>query len=217
MKVGTDSVLLAAWANLKSRTMRVLDIGTGSGLIALMMAQRTETAQIIAIDIEPLAIEEASLNFSQSAWSNRLNAQKIAVQDFDPSENFDCVISNPPFFEFNFHSIDAERSMARQQTELSFQDLLINSKRLMSAEASCHFVIPYFETENFIKLASDQNLSAYKLCYVKGNASAHYKRTLMSLSFEKKTLEEEELIIEISRHQYTEAYIDIVKDFYLNM
>jgi len=217
MKVGTDAVLLGAWAELNTAIKTILDIGTGTGLIALIMAQRHKSARIKAIDIEPRASEEAALNFQKSPWSDRLKAHSISLQNFNSEETFDLIISNPPFFEFNFLGIDAERTIARQQSKLSFQDLLIHSKRLMAEDATCHYILPYFETEDFLKLSSEQGLFPYRTCYVKGNKDAPMKRTLISLSKEKRSLLEEELIIEVSRHQYTEAYIDLVKDFYLNM
>jgi len=217
MKVGTDAVLLGAWAEANESPKNILDIGTGTGLIALIMAQRFSDSQITAVDIEPNAIREADQNFQRSQWSDRLRAIHTSVQSYEPDMKFDLIISNPPFFEFNFHGIDAERTMARQQSTLSFSELLTHSKWLMSRNGTLHYVIPFFEKLSFLEKASELGLEPFRLCDVKGNKSAQAKRTLVSLSQEDETLSEEELIIEIARHEYTDDYINLVKDFYLNM
>ena len=218
MKVGTDGVLLGAWTEIGEGASRILDIGTGTGLIALMTAQRHLSAEIIGIDIEPTAVSEAALNFQNSPWSNRLKAVNSSVQEFNAKSKFDMIISNPPFIEFNFHSIDGNRSVARQQEKLTFEELIKHSSRLLNDAGAFSIIIPAFEKDAFIELAVAEKLYPHRICEVKGRANLDAKRVLTT--FKKKPISailEEELVIEIERHKYTEAYIDLVKDFYLNM
>lgn len=218
MKVGTDGVLLGAWAEIEQYLVRILDIGTGTGLISLMMAQRHPSAEIIGIDIEATAVSEADQNFRTSPWSDRLKTMNSSIQEFKSEKKFDLIISNPPFFEFNFHSIDGNRSVARQQEKLTFDELILSAAALLSEDGSFSVIIPALEKDAFINSALEEKLYLERICEVKGRANVDAKRLLMT--FRKKPssyIREERLIIEIERHSYTEEYIALVKDFYLNM
>lgn len=217
MKVGTDGVLLGAWSAIPKEPIRILDIGTGTGLIAIMMAQRTDSSLIDAIDIEEDAFIEAESNFHNSPWSERLSAIHSSVQEFQSEHKYDLIISNPPFYEFNFHSVDASRSVARQQETLNFSELIQNSYRLLKPNGLFSIIIPSYEKEAFIELAEAQKLFLNRICSVKGRKDLNAKRVMMTFSKQKSNVKEESLIIEIERHKYTDEYIDLVKDFYLNM
>ena len=138
MKVGTDGVLLGAWCplmQLRSSEVeegrKVLDIGTGSGLIALMLAQRLPKAQITAIDIDTDAVEQATYNFSISPWSERLDCQQTALQDLAGEGIYDLIVSNPPYFQDSLKNPDNQRAIARQTDTLSYHELLTDSDRLL--------------------------------------------------------------------------------------
>ena len=131
MKVGTDGVLLGAWADSENAT-NILDIGTGTGLIALMLAQRNLKANITAIEIDEQASLQASENFNNSPWEIRLSIKNLKLQDFVVEEKFDLIVSNPPFFNNTFQANSSERNIARQTETLSFNELLKNTASLLS-------------------------------------------------------------------------------------
>jgi len=219
MKVGTDGVLLGAWVNLNFNPQSILDIGTGTGLIALQMAQRSDAEILDAIELEPQAFEEAVDNFEQSDWGDRLYCYHSSLQDFadEIDDTYDLIISNPPFFERDTQIENKGRSMARQNTTLTYSDLLKCSSKLLSEKGCCAFIIPYLEEQIFLNLALENNLYPQRITHVKGHKTALVKRSLIQLSRTKSEPILETLVIEISRHQYTEAYKNLVKDFYLKM
>ena len=215
MKVGTDGVLLGAWA--KIGTGNILDIGTGTGLIALMLAQRTTSAKIDAIEIEPKAYQEASENFNSSNWSNRVKAHLSFIQNFIPTKKYDYIISNPPFFIDSTKALKSDRSNARHTDTLSFSDLIDSVVRLLNPDGIFSLILPITETEQFIELAEERDLFLKRQCVVKPNTNKSPRRILMEFSFYKTNLITEELTIETeTRHQYTKEYISLTKDFYLN-
>src|SRR5688572_28245976 len=152
MKVGTDGVLLGAWVEVKN-AKRLLDIGTGTGVIALMLAQRTQPdVTIDAIEIDPDAIEDASENFSSSPWSNRFTLHRGRVQEFS-SKKFDILVSNPPYFIDSYKPPNDQRIIARHSESLSFEDLLRVSEKLLTENGTLNVILPYTEGLQFIDLA----------------------------------------------------------------
>lgn len=148
MKVGTDAVLLGAWVALRATDRRVLDIGTGTGVIALMLAQRSE-ARITAIDIDPACAEQASENFAASPWADRLEVRCQPVQQYDPDERFDLVVSNPPYFVDSLRSPDEGRNTARHTVDLTFDELAAAVLRLLSPGGRFALVLPPAEMQRF--------------------------------------------------------------------
>ncbi len=215
MKIGTDGVLLGAWAEAEDPKY-ILDIGSGTGLIALMLAQRFPNAQITAIEMEKNAAEESAMNFSESLFRDRCRAFHTSLQDFRSEIKFDLIVSNPPFFKLT-HPTDTSRNKARQQSELEFVDLLMHSRRLLSESGKCAYIIP-FEAENeLMVLAEKSALFPMKITRVKGNPHSEFKRSLMLFSQIKNSPMINELTVELSRGIYTEDYINLTKDFYLKM
>lgn len=219
MKVGTDGVLLGAWANA-DHAATLLDIGTGSGLIALMLAQRYPNIDILGIDIDKAATTQAGDNFLKSAWSNRLQAIHAPLEQFasECTTRFDVIVSNPPYFLQSLHSPDRQRTTARHTTELSYHSLLLHSHKLLSANGSLHLILPVNEAENLL-----ENLAAYKFfclrkTYVHPTKDAPPKRLLITLKKIAGTVQHDSLTIESGiRHQYTPEYINLTHDFYLKM
>ena len=219
MKVGTDGVLLGAWAQIPEDTASILDIGTGTGLIALQMAQRSEAETIDALEIESNAFEQAVENFENSSWSDRLFCYHASVQEFENEvdEQYDLVISNPPYFNDTFKDLNQERALARHTHELSYKELLSAVAKLLSVQGNCAFIIPFKEESRFIEQASKEKLYPIRILRVRGNEQSELKRSLLQFSRHPNKVFPKELIIEKNRHVYTTQYIELVKDFYLNM
>lgn len=221
MKIGTDGVLLGAWASLENHPFSILDIGTGTGIIALMMAQRSSAELIDALEIDEDAYEQAVENFENSDWGDRLFCYHAAfdefVEEMQEEEKYDLIISNPPFYSDEYTSGNAQRDQARFADALPFEELLQGVSLLLSEEGKFNVIIPKKEEETFLKIAEQNHLFPHRITRVKGDVNSEVKRSLMEFGFEKKELNPTELTIENSRHNYTPEYIELVKDFYLKM
>ena len=219
MKVGTDGVLLGAWVSLNSNPYSILDVGAGTGLISLMMAQRSSAEILDAVEINDSAYEQAVENFENSDWSDRLFCYHASIQEVanDPEDVYDLIVSNPPFYTSTYKELNPDRAQARHAEDLSFETLLFCTSKLLSPKGQCAFIIPYEEEDDFIKIAHNFELFPNRLSRVSGSVTSKIKRSLIQLSFKKCDLKPEELVIEIERHQYTPEYIALVKDFYLKM
>jgi len=220
MKIGTDGVLLGAWAPINEQTFSILDIGSGTGIIALMLAQRSDADQIDALEIDENAYEQAVENFENSPWSDRLFCYHAGLDEFmeEPEDEYDLVVSNPPFYTENYFSGDEQRDQARFTESLPFEDLIEAADLLLSENGVFAIIIPFKEEEKLIALAHDFDLFPMKITRVKGTSTTEIKRTL--LAFSRNTTENfpvDELVIEIGRHEYTPEYINLTKDFYLKM
>ena len=220
MKIGTDGVLLGAWASLENQPFSILDIGAGTGVIALMLAQRSFAELIDALEIEENAYEQCVDNFENSDWGDRLFCYHAALDEFAEEmegETYDLIISNPPFYDENFTSTEENRNLARFTEALPFEDLVKYSAQLLAEKGKFCTIIPHKNEEEFIQLASKEKLFPQKITRVRGHKNSPIKRSLLQFGFEQTTLETSELIIEIERHIYTEDYKNLVKDFYLKM
>lgn len=220
MKIGTDGVLLGAWASLENQPFSILDIGAGTGVIALMLAQRSFSELIDALEIEENAYEQCVDNFENSDWGDRLFCYHAALDEFAEEmegETYDLIISNPPFYDENFTSTEENRNLARFTEALPFEDLVKYSAQLLAEKGKFCTIIPHKNEEEFIQLASKEKLFPQKITRVRGHKNSPIKRSLLQFGFEQTTLETSELIIEIDRHVYTEDYKNLVKDFYLKM
>ena len=222
MKVGTDGVLLGAWAPIFHQPYNILDIGAGTGLIALMLAQRSSAEQIDAIEIDEDAYEQCVENFEKSNWNDRLFCYHAGLDEytdelFEEEEEYDLIVSNPPFYSENYSSGDEKRDQARFQDALPFDELIESAQALLSNNGIFAVIIPYKEEERFIQLAKSIGLFLLKTTRVKGTTESEIKRSLLAFSRLEQTPIIDELIIEIERHQYTDDYKELTKDFYLKM
>lgn len=222
MKVGTDGVLLGAWAPIFHQPYNILDIGAGTGLIALMLAQRSSAEQIDAIEIDEDAYEQCVENFEKSNWNDRLFCYHAGLDEytdelFEEEEEYDLIVSNPPFYSENYSSGDEKRDQARFQDALPFNELIESAQALLSKNGIFAVIIPYKEEGNFIELAASIGLFPLKITRVKGTIQTEIKRSLLAFSrLEQKPIVDE-LIIEIERHKYTPEYIELTKEFYLKL
>lgn len=219
MKVGTDGVLLGAWVHIFPKTSAILDIGTGTGLIALMLAQRCALANIDAIELNAEAFEQAVDNFENSNWGDRLFCYHASLQEFtnEFDEKYDLIVANPPFFNPTDYQIPKNRVMARHTQALSYPELLKCTAQLLSKNGTCAFIIPVSEEKNVINLALNYNLKVFRKTHVRGTKNSPVKRTLLQFSFSEVELDENEITLEKSRHIYTDEYVYLVRDFYLNL
>lgn len=220
MKIGTDSVLLGAWTPIYNNPFSVLDIGTGTGILSLMLAQRTSAEQIDALEIDENAYEQCVENFENSPWGDRLFCFHAGLDEFieEPEDEYDLIISNPPFFSEDYFTGNEQRDQARFQDALPFEHLIEAVDLLLSENGIFAVIIPYKEEKKFLDLAFEAELYPMKITHTKGTATSEIKRSLMAFSRNKtEDFPIDELIIEISRHNYTPEYIALTKDFYLKM
>lgn len=219
MKVGTDGVLLGAWVTVSSNPFSILDIGAGTGLIALMLAQKSTAELIDAVELNNDAYEQTVANFEESSWGDRLFCYHASLQEFaeEIDDTYDLIVSNPPFYTSTYKELESERAMARHTETLSYRELLQGVSKLLAKQGNCAFIIPFKEEIDFVKTASEFNLFPNRITHVKGTETSKIKRSLLQFSFEEKAVEKSELVIEIERHKYTNDYINLVQDFYLKM
>ena len=219
MKIGTDAVLLGAWCPIENNPFSVLDIGAGTGILALMLAQRTFAEQIDAIEIDESAYEQCVENFENSTWSDRLFCFHAGLDEFveEPEDEYDIIISNPPFYTDDYKSENEQRDLARFEDALPFEELIDAAALLLSENGIFSVIIPFKEEEKFIQLCNEVDLFPFKITRVKGTEKSEIKRSLLAFSRLKKEIEQTGLVIEIERHEYTSDYIAYTKDFYLKM
>ncbi len=220
MKVGTDGVLLGAWCPIENKPFSILDIGTGTGLIALMLAQRSFAEQIDAIEIDEEAYEQAVDNFENSSWSDRLFCFHAGLDEFmeEPEDEYDLIVSNPPFYSEDYKTSNEQRDTARFQDAMPFEDLVEAADLLLSENGIFAVIIPYKEEERFIDLCAEFELYPVRVTRVKGTYDTPIIRSLLAFKrYELSTLSADELVIETARHHYTEDYIALTQDFYLKM
>ena len=219
MKIGTDGILLGAWVELKD-PYSIIDIGAGTGIIGLMMAQRSDAGLIDAIEIDDDAYEQCVDNFENSPWNDRLFCYHASLDEFAEEmdeEKYELIISNPPFYTEDFKGSVEVRNQARFADALPFEDLMENVSKLLDENGQFAVIIPFSEEEKFLKIAKTLDLHPNRITRVRGTKETPLKRSLLQLSFSESEVEESELIIEISRHEYTPEYIDLVKEFYIKM
>lgn len=229
MKIGTDGVLLGAWCPIDNNPFSVLDIGAGTGILSLMLAQRSSAEhsslqgelaqQIDAIEIDEEAFEQCVENFEASPWGDRLFCFHAGLDEFmeEPEDLYDIIISNPPFYTEDYKTESEQRDLARFADALPFEDLIEGADLLLSENGIFAVIIPFKEEAKFIALANHFELYPFKITRVKGTPTTEIKRSLIAFSRVKKDISNDELIIETARHQYTEEYITLTKDFYLKM
>ena len=216
-KVGTDGVLLGAWAdNTEART--ILDVGTGTGLISLMLAQNCN-AQITAIEPDKDSYDQAVENVENSPWANKIRVEMVNFQKFFTSHNglYDLIVSNPPYFNNSLHNPDKRKSSCRHTETLSSVDILTGASALLSENGKLYLILPYVEGNLFIAEAVTFGFYCNNILKVKSHPGSPIRRLLLEFGKTKKPLTEKFLTIETGgRHVYSEAYFDLTKDFYLN-
>ena len=184
MKIGTDAVLLGAWCPIDNNPFSVLDIGAGTGILSLMIAQRSNAEQIDALEIDEDAYEQCVENFENSPWLERLFCFHAGLDEFidEPEDEYDLIISNPPFYSEDYKSKDSQRDLARFQDVLPFEDLIDAADLLLSENGIFAVIIPFKEEKRFIDLCAEVELFAIKITRVKGSHTTPIVRSLLALS-----------------------------------
>ena len=235
-KIGTDGVLLGAWTSLETNPNSILDIGTGTGIIALMLAQRSASQTIDALELEDNAYEQATQNFENSPWGDRLFCYHAHLHEFavDIDEQYDLIVCNPPFYKDAYQTEDNARNKARFEDAMPFELLVGAVLKLLSPNGTFNVIIPYQEEATFIHLCAQGHLFPSRITRVQGTPTSEAKRSLLEFKHldsaqhnyravpagkqeSKTTTPINQLIIERERHDYTTEYINLVKDFYLKM
>jgi len=220
MKIGTDAVLLGAWCPINNNPFSILDIGAGTGILSLMLAQRSNAQQIDAIEIEENAYEQCVENFEASHWGDRLFCYHASLNDFinEPEDQYDIIISNPPFYSEDYKTDNSQRDLARFQDALPFEELVKATTLLLSENGIFAVIIPFKEENRLLNLCAQAELFPIKMTRVKGTPTGPIIRSLLAFKrYELPVLSANELVIESSRHMYTEAYTKLTRDFYLKM
>ena len=217
MKVGTDGVLLGAWADVAG-VKNILDIGTGTGLIALMLAQRSN-AIICGIEIDESAAMQSVENVNNSPWPERVNIEAVSLQDFvkkSAPNRFDLIVSNPPYFNNSMKNPNTLRSLARHTDSLNHSDLIDAAYYLLSDIGRLSVILPVSEGTAFIHQAEIAGLFCLRKTGVIPRPHAPEKRLLLEFSRTKRICEQNTLLIETGkRHEYSDEFKKLTEDFYL--
>lgn len=216
MKVGTDGTLLGAWALASESPCRIVDIGTGTGLIALMMAQRYPQAKVTAIDIDDGAVRQAKENVSASPFADRINVIKADVLTFEEEEKYDSIVCNPPFFEDSLTCPDPQRTEARHTVSLGYRQLMEVAFRLLKDDGHFSLIIPSDCRE---RLESEAHLRGFflsRVCCIQTTPKKAPKRYMIELS--KQPVNEVDTtngILESSPQVRSDWYRELTKEFYI--
>lgn len=216
MKIGTDGVLLGAWVDVAD-VMSILDVGTGTGLVAIMCAQRNATARVHGIDIVENAVIEAQRNMMRTAWCERLSAEHCDLRNYNPDVRYDHIVSNPPFFLTTLQSPDAARAMARHADTLPYTDLIAAAERLLNPGGRLSVVLPTECAATFRRVAFER-LWLSRITDVVTREGEAPKRTLMEFQLSDKPLmpRADMLTIQAKDGSYTSEYRHLTEEFYLN-
>ncbi|XWK89879.1 MAG: methyltransferase [Phormidium sp.] len=215
MKVGTDGVLLGAWANI-TNSQQILDIGTGTGLIALMLAQRS-IAQIDAVEIDSEACNQARENIKNSPWSTRIQIYHNSLQNYaiNCPKRYDLLISNPPFFTNASKAAIKARTIARHSDYLEQIDILQIAEKLLCEDGRLAIIYPTEQAQTFQEKAETFGFYCQRKLYVKSTLESPIKRILLEMGKNELEYQESTLVIETARHSYSAEFVALIKEFYL--
>lgn len=219
MKIGTDGILLGAWAG-GEHARHILDIGTGTGLIAIMLGQRASSAQIHAVEIDQASCEQARENMAAAPWAKRLHLHAQSIQDFARTTDlqFDLIVSNPPFFTGGTFSDRSDRTQVRHTVKMPHGDLLAAVRTLLAPDGRFAVILPLIEGLRFQELAETYHLYCTRLTEVHPRQNKPVERLLMEFAQDKQPLRKDQLVIQHDKNNHwTEAFIALTRDFYLDM
>jgi tRNA1Val (adenine37-N6)-methyltransferase len=215
MKVGTDAVLLGAWVDV-SGAENVLDIGTGSGVITLMLAQRTtDSVKIESVEIEKSAAHQAAENFRDSPWSSRIAVHQLAAQDYFPAIRFDLIVTNPPYFNKSLQPPDKVRHQVRHTASLSYEHLLSTVTRLLTSQGRFDVILPFQEGIVFTELAAGHGLFCKRRYHFRTRKEKTIERTLLEFTTHAQNIDEGEILLYENGLDWSTSYRSLISDFYI--
>lgn len=216
LKVGTDAVLLGAWVYIGD-AKRLLDVGTGSGVIALMLAQRSHPqARVDAIDIQPKDVQQAMYNASRSPWPGKVAVVEVPLQQFNAREPFDLIVCNPPYFSGSLLPPDPTRSAARHDTTLTYDDLMGSSRRLLAPNGRLAVIIPYLAADGLLKLAEAHGLYPHRITRFITREGKKPERTLLEFGFTRIHHSIDYITLYGTENNWSDEYRKLTANFYLN-
>lgn len=216
MKVGTDAVLLGAWVNVDPAAKTILDIGSGSGVIALMMAQRSAfDTHVDAVEIDHASVEQAKENVLSSPWPDKIKVFSGSIQTFEADKKYDLIITNPPYFNKSLLPPAPARQSARHTETLSFDALIENVLRLLSPNGIFAVILPYSEGIHFRELAQSYQLNCHRSAAFYSRKGKPQERWLMEFSFDQRGKKTESLVLYEEGDRWTDQYANLTKDFYV--
>jgi tRNA1Val (adenine37-N6)-methyltransferase len=219
MKVCTDACLFGGWLADKKdvgNKQHMLDIGAGTGLLSLMLAQKTK-AMIDAVEIDVSAAEQTIENFEKSSWKERLQLFNSAVQEWTPSTKYDLIISNPPFFDNDLKSNDHKRNLALHSTALGLEELILFTERYLDDDGSFAILLPYHRTNTCVDIASEKGLHLKEKVLVKQTPKHNCFRSMMLFSRTPGEPAVSTIIIKNADNLYSQEFIHLLKDYYLHL
>ena len=218
MKVGTDAVLLGAWVHV-GNAQTILDIGTGSGTIALMIAQRSvdTAASIDAVEIEEMDALQAEENFITSPWRSRIHLHHVAIQQFRSYKYYDVIISNPPYFNNSQRPPDSKRHQARHTVTLPYDELIDATLRLLSTDGSFNVILPFTEGLHFIELARQCGLFCSRQFGFRTKVQKPIERWLLEFRKTETSIETGEIVLYQDNETWSDEYVKLTSDFYLKL
>lgn len=218
MKIGTDSVILGAWSNFGNNTRcNILDIGTGTGILSIMAAQKNEMASVKGIEIDRNAYLQAKDNVRNSKWANNIEIVYGDICTYDFEEKFDYIISNPPYFENSLKSDNDIRNMARHNDTLNFDKLMERVNRLLKDEGCFYVILPAMAEDSICHSAIQNNIytsTKVNIITKEGNAP---KRVIIEFRHKFSSYQEKSITIRDKTNRYTEEYIRLTDIFYKNL
>ena len=216
MKVGTDSIILGSMIKMKSKYKHILDVGAGTGILTLMMAQKSSDSNITAVEIDSNSYHQANINIDNCKWNDRINLLHVDAKHMKTDDKYDLIICNPPYFSNSKQSIITSKNRARHQVELTFEDLLTIWNKKGSDDSDLACILPTKESKKMFDMVKNHgNYLAYHL-EVRSNPNSNPKRAVMLFSKNKMETIKSELCIHNNQGGYSESYINMTKDFYLN-
>ncbi len=215
MKVGTDAMLFGTLVT-ESNPQRILDVGTGTGVIALMLAQRFNEAEISAVEIDEASFLEAEENFQNSRWANRLKVIQCNFLKFNPSETFDCIVSNPPYYQTRLENNDARKSQARHDSALPMKDMIAKATELLSEKGSFWIIVPSEVASAWISASDSKGLHLNSNISIYGKEGGPVKRQILQFVHAETTRKESIFSVRQSDGSYTDEYIELTQEFHFN-
>lgn len=230
MKVTTDGCLFGSWAAERvgswespvwsSTGCSALDIGTGTGLLSLMLAQKNTVVEIDAIELDEEAAKQAAENIAASPWKEKICVKNADVKTFSFSKKYDCIISNPPFYENELKGERPKKNMAHHDDGLLLPELLAIIKNNLKADGQFYLLLPYKRNDEIRNLIIENELETTELIFVRQSVNHDFFRILLSGKLKGETLTEtkiNEISIKDEELQYSPAFVSLLKDYYLHL